>query len=232
MKTVSKAAALCLALTVSAGLGACSSLDRQRREGPSDAPLEGMIYDRENRPVAGAEVFLDGQLLARSDINGRFCLGEPRFGAHRVEVAKKGYEGASFALDYRDATQVVYAKLVSAAQLVAAARTAAQFRRWSESLALLDRAEALGEPDPAARYLRALVLFRRGDSEAAKDLLEAILADGFDEPYVHLFLADICQYRLEDARQAATHLERYLAERGDPDAEKRLEALKSGAPSP
>jgi predicted Zn-dependent protease len=75
------------------------------------------------------------------------------------------------------------------------------------------------------------VLFRRGDAEEARAILESLLAAGCDEPHVHLFLADLLQYRLDDPAGAASQLEKYLRSRCDPDVERRLAELRPEAGS-
>jgi hypothetical protein len=215
---------LCLVAALAAS--ACASTARLRREGASEAPLNGMVYDYENRPVPDAEIRLGGLLRARSDINGRFSLGELPFGAYKLELRKKGYERAALALEYRDPTQILYLKTYSAKQLLLMAEKEAERRSWADALAILDRIEALGPADPAARYLRAVLLFRRGDVRGSQLILEALLTGGYDEPYVRLFLADLCQYRLGDPLGAVAHLEKYLKARYDPEVEARLRELR------
>jgi hypothetical protein len=217
----------CAACLIVAILASSCATNGLKREGPSEAPLNGMVYDCENRPVADAEVYLDGYLRARSDIYGRFSLGEIRLGRYEVELRKNGCERSAFAVEYRDPTQIVYAKLVSSGQLLLMAEKEVERRCWAEALSCLDRVEALGEVDPAARYLRAVVLFRRGEAGEARAILESLLAAGYDEPHVHLFLADLLQHRLSDPAGAASQLQKYLRSRYDPDAERRLAALCS-----
>jgi len=216
--------AICLIAALAAS--ACASSDRSTRGGPSGASLNGMVYDYENRPVADAEIRIDGHLRARSDINGRFSLGELPFGKYAVEVGREGCERVSFAVTYGDPTQIIYVKLYSAKQLLSAAEKEMEKRNWAEAQAYLGRMEAIGADDPAARYLRAVLSFRRGQAKEAKGLLEALLADGYDEAYVHLFLADLCQYSFSDPRGAAAQLEKYLKARYDPDVERRLRELR------
>jgi len=221
---------------------ACSSTSRLAKGGTRSAPLRGMAYDFESRPVSEAEIRVDGNLPARSDINGRFLAGDLSFGRHEVEVSKRGYEPAAIAFDFEEAGQIVYAKLFSARQLLSLSEKEAEARDWAGALALLDRIDAVAArdaaaPDPAARYLRAAVLFRRGEAKEAREILETLLAEGQggeapDEAYVHLFLADLLQFRLGDERGAEAHLEAYLASRCDPDVEKRLLRLREEGGEP
>lgn len=193
--------------------------------GAGPASLNGMIYDYESRPVPDAEIRVDGMTATRSDINGRFALGPLGFGSHELAVTKPGFERTILELRYSEATQIVYVKIRSAKQLLDAAEKEAGKREWAKSIEYLDRIDAMGERDPLARYLRAIVRARQGEAREAKAILESLLADGYDEPYVHLFLADLLQYPLGDERAAIEHLERYVKSRYDPEAEGRLKEL-------
>jgi hypothetical protein len=219
-------ALVCILAAVFAG--ACASTDRSEKGGSSRlAALKGMVYDFENRPVSDAEIGVDGRPAARSDINGRFALEGMSFGRYEVDVAKEGYETASISVDYGDAAQIVYVKMYSAKELLSLSEREADKRNWAEATACLDRIDAVDARDPAARYLRAVVSFRRGEAPRARTILEALLADGYDEPYVQLFLADILQYQLADAGGAEGHLAAYLASKYDPDVERRLLQLRA-----
>jgi tetratricopeptide (TPR) repeat protein len=208
---------------------ACASTNQVKKNGSERVALNGMVYDFDNRPVSDAEISVDGHPVTRSDINGRFSLGEISFGQYKVDVSKKGYETASIPVDYSDVTQIIYAKVFSAKQLLTASEKEAESRNWAGAVAFLDRIDAIGVKDPAAHYLRAVIYFREGEAQEARKILESLLSDGYDEPYVHLFLADLLQYSLADASGAVEHLEIYLKSRYDPDVEQRLQLLRSSA---
>jgi hypothetical protein len=216
---------------------ACASAARTINKDGSAAPLRGMIYDLENRPVRDAEVALDGGPSVRSDINGRFMLGAASFGKHEVEIEKPAYEPASIAVDFDEEGTIVYAKLLSSRQLLSLAEKEADKRDWAEALVFLDRKEAvdargLEEPDAAALYLRSVALFRRGRPEEARAILESLIAEGYDEAYARLFLADLLQFRLNDPVGARSHLEAFVSSRYDPDVERRLRSLRDGGREP
>ncbi len=202
-------------------LASCASVGNERR----DAALNGMIYDFESQPVQGAVVEVDGAVMATSDVNGRFALAGLPMGAHRLVAGREGYEKVETEIDYSDATQVVYVKMISADQLLGRAERALEEKNWREAEDLLRRNEAVRGGNPAAGYLRAVLDFRRGDYRAAAEKLEGLLAGGAKDPFVYLFLADLYQYRLDDAAHAAARLADFLAFRYDPDVERRLRSM-------
>jgi tetratricopeptide (TPR) repeat protein len=191
----------------------------------SKPPFYGMVYDRDNQPVQNAVVVLDGKETAATDVNGRFALANLDPGVYEVELRKEGYEPLSTSVEYFSPTQVLYVKMTSRDQLLSQAETAIAERRWQEASDLVDRADRIDPDNPATLFLRAVVLFRRGQPEEARAILEGLLARDYMEPSIHLFLADILQYRLADPVGAASHLREFLLLRYDPVVEERLKGM-------
>lgn len=202
----------------------CASM----RPDKASLPLFGMVYDRGNLPVSNALVLVDGKPQATTDANGRFGLGGFKYGTYDLEFRKEGYETLSTWVDYASVTQVLYVKMVSTDQLLGQAQAAITERRWAEALSLLDRAERTRPGAPATLYLKAVVLFRSGDAEGARDILEGLLKEEYREPAIYLLLADIHERRLADVAAAAVQLRAYLRLRYNPEVEKRLAQLEGG----
>lgn len=72
----------------------------------------------------------------------------------------------------------------------------------------LDRALALGDPDPDTRYRRAHVALRRGDPRTARRLLEEVALDQSAPAHFLEDLASLLEDSLEDAAQRAALLAR------------------------
>ncbi|WP_319562730.1 carboxypeptidase-like regulatory domain-containing protein [Marispirochaeta sp.] len=56
------------------------------------APLTGMVYDTEGRPVQGARVRIDGTQETTTDLNGRFVTPPLDTGTHLLLINREGYE--------------------------------------------------------------------------------------------------------------------------------------------
>ena len=203
----------------------CVSMREQQLREFDQANLSGMIYDLDQKPCPAALVFVDGRSGPRTDLDGRFTIGALSRGTHDLRVVKEGYEPLELAIDFLDRSQVLYLRVTSHDQLLREAEEALARQRLQEADRNLLRAEALDPDDPVGRYLRALYRVRTGDFGGAVQLLDGILAAGFDEPAVYLSLADIYEYRLGDRERAAGYLRDYLARVNSPDVRARLEGL-------
>ncbi|MBN2323959.1 MAG: carboxypeptidase-like regulatory domain-containing protein [Spirochaetes bacterium] len=191
------------------------------------APLIGMLYDRENKPCAGASVFIDGIEKASTDINGRFAVPGVSRGTHTVAVKKEGYEKEEFTFEFLSRSQVVYLRVYSFDQLLDEAEAAIAERSWAEAEDLIERAKAVRRDDPVGLFLEAVLFNEQKQYHEAKERLERIIDLGYREPYVYLALADIHQYGLDDRESAAACLEEYLALKDDDDVRNRLEGLRA-----
>ena len=103
----------------------------------------------------------------RTDLNGRFVIGDLARGEHAIRVVKDGYEPLETRVEFLDRTQVLYLRLASHAQLVREAEEALARKEMRAADALLLRAESVDPDDPVGRYLRALYLTRAGDADGA-----------------------------------------------------------------
>ncbi len=217
-------------LLLLAGLGGCGTFDASRNPGSAadyPLPLNGMIYDTDNRPVADMQISLDTVNSAKSDINGRFILADVKRGTHSLRAHKEGYEDIELSFNYDNPDQIVYLKARSASELVDEAEKEALGGNWNAARLLLDRRDRIAAPDPASSYLRAVIYYRQGMPAEAAALLRQLAAAGLYGAPVHLFLADILEYELKNPDGAIAELEAYLREKNDPEAQKRLAALKA-----
>lgn len=190
------------------------------------APLYGMVYDLGNRPVGKAELAVDGNPAASSDVTGRFVLPDLARGDHRILATKEGYEVLTVPLSFLDDTQVLYLQMSSQQQLLACAETKIEAMEWRQARSLLERSASIDSSDPVHRYITAILDWRLGRPREAAGSLQSLIADGFGLPPVYLFLADILQFQLADPEEAARALRSYLELRSDPQIQKRLAALE------
>jgi tetratricopeptide (TPR) repeat protein len=205
----------------------CATETRKTPYEFKNAPLIGMVYDRENKPCAGASVFIDEIEKASTDINGRFAVPGLSRGTHTVAVKKEGYEKEEFTFEFLSRSQVVYLRVYSFDQLLDEAEDAIAERSWAEAADLIERANAVKPDDPVGLYLEAVLFNEQKQYHEAKGRLERILSLGYNELYVYLALADIHQYGLDDQEAAAGYLEEYLALKDDDNIRDRLEELRA-----
>jgi hypothetical protein len=145
--------------------------------------LNGMVYDFENRPVSGYEVSIDGK-KAVTDVTGRFSFAGMTTGMHALKGAKGGFESFSGDIDARDAESIAYIRIASERQLLDLACAALDDGDAPKASGLVARAEGTGHASSDCRFLRAIVLFRMGDADGARSTLDALIADGCEDPYV------------------------------------------------
>ncbi len=210
-----------LLLWVSLFLSSCASAKKK----PVPV-LYGMIYDRDNRPVNNADVYVNGNYEAASDIHGHFALTKIKlYESCVVEVRKHNYESVSLDLAYTDPGLVVYVNMLSSEQLISEAEAALQKREWQRTVNFLDRAETAGGDMLSIQYLRAVLCLHRGDAAGSLELLTSLTEGGADYAFLYLFMADIYQYHLDDLQQAAVYLKRFLSIQYDADVQLRLDKM-------
>lgn len=222
------------ALIVALSLAVCTllSCSTTRVNDPrsfSAAPLYGMIYDLDNRPVAKALLTIDGKRGPNSDVTGRFVVPSLARGSHEIVAEKEGYETLRISLSFLDDTQVLYLQICSQQQLLSLAGDKIEEMEWGEAHAYLRRAAAVDETDPVYRFITAILDLHLNQPREAEKTLLSLLATGYEKPAIYLFLADLHQFLLEKPEEAANDLRRYLALRSDPQVQKRLKALEGAA---
>ncbi len=196
-----------------------------------EAPLFGMVYDTDNQPCAGVAFKVDGGASLTTDVRGRFVLPSLSKGEHRLEASKDGYEDLAVTFQFLNRTDVLYLRMTSFSRLRAMAEESMDQRRWEEAGGLLERAKALNATDPVFLYLQALLAYRTERYPDAVGFLEDLIDAGVREAHVYLLLADLYEKHLQDPGKAADNLAAYLELRADPEAGKRLEALRQ-SPGP
>lgn len=145
--------------------------------------INGMVYDFENRPVSGYELSIDGK-KAVTDVTGRFSVAGMTAGNHAINGGKTGFESFSGDIDARGAESIAYIRIASERQLLDLACAALDDGDVSKASGLVVRAENTGHASSDCRFLGAVVRFRMGDADGARSTLDALIADGCDDPYV------------------------------------------------
>jgi hypothetical protein len=81
--------------------------------------LYGMIYDRENKPVYNAAIYVNKKYMASSDVQGHFAIPQikPKL-RYTILAQKKNYEDIQLDVAYDDPTYVLYIRMASGDQLL------------------------------------------------------------------------------------------------------------------
>jgi tetratricopeptide (TPR) repeat protein len=191
--------------------------------------LNGMIYNQEGLPVKGVLLTLDDKATVGSDYNGRFSFPNVEPGEHALVTSLEGYEEYKASFTFTRPSEILYVSLLSIDELLALAEKRIDLRDWSQADSYVQRALAVSPKDSRARYLQAILLSSKQRSdrspEKAKEILLSLLSDGYTNPSVYLFLADIYQYDSSDFAKASEYLRLYLKQRADSDVEKRLKEI-------
>lgn len=192
------------------------------------ATLYGMLYDYDNKPCFGAEVFVDDSKKSiQTDISGRFILVDLKKGTHQITVKLDNYEELSISFDFIDRSNILYLKIISFNQLLRLAEETLEEKKYFETDNYLTRAEAIQTDNPVAVYLRALYYMETDYFNEAVTVLQNAIYSGNYEPVFYITLADIYQYKLDDIPSAISQLEKYLQQSNNPEVKHRLELLNS-----
>ncbi|MDR2053609.1 MAG: CDC27 family protein [Treponema sp.] len=204
----------------------CSCASGPKTKHKSQA-LYGMIYDRDNRPVSGADIYVNEKYQASSDILGHFIISpiKPR-AQYAIRVVKPEWEKIETTVSFMDPSHVLYLHMFSGDQLLAEAEAAIGNKNRNGAEAFLSRALAAGAETLPAEYLRAILARDRGQYGEAYSILKTLTETETNIPYLWLFLADLCQYHLDSREEAAECLTNFLALYHDADTEQRLEKLR------
>ncbi|MBV5330346.1 MAG: carboxypeptidase regulatory-like domain-containing protein [Chlorobium sp.] len=168
-------------------ISACATLKPQIQT----ITLNGMVYDLNNRPIAGYLVSLGGELTVTTDITGRFTIPNVPAGTYQITGSKKYYEPYAGDIIIEDSKTVVYLSIPSAQQLLDSADYALQSNKLGEAEGYLNRVERTCYSNIDFHFYKAVLQFRKHEYGAAQITLESILAIGGENPTVKVFLNDL-----------------------------------------
>jgi hypothetical protein len=195
------------------------------------AGYEGMIYDRSGTSVANADILFNNRQVGKSDFNGRFYIPRVIPGEHQLRVRKTGYESYFGIIITRSPMDIAYVSLVSKEDLCVMIQNALRERHWDLADTYTKRALAVDSRDMVIRFLAATVQAiparqSRNVPEAVA-LLEGLLNDGFREPVILLFLADLYEYDLNDNENSQKYLSQYIHIKDDEIVKERLKRVQN-----
>jgi hypothetical protein len=210
-------------------LCSCASVPKTKHKSQA---LYGMIYDRDNRPVSNAHIYVNGKYQASSDILGHFIISPIKPKArYAIRAVKPEWEEIETDVSFMDPSHVLYLHMFSGDQLLAEAEAALGDKDWNGAEVFLSRALAAGAETLPAGYLRAILARGREQYAEAQAILKTLTETEKKTSYLWLFLADLCQYHLDRPEEAGEYLAKFLALRHDADVEQRLKKLREQAPA-
>ena len=153
-----------------------------------------MIYDLDNNPVAGADLFVNGIFAGKSDIHGRFFItaaerinsSEKMDSSILIKVSKSGYEEIIQQTEIEDG-EVFYFKTASWEQLLERAEILLDEDKTSEALDYIERSEKIAGNKEEIFYLKAVVYGKVNNVDEKLKALEKIKSEK-NEPYKKAFL--------------------------------------------
>jgi predicted Zn-dependent protease len=190
--------------------------------------LYGMIYDRDNRPVTNAAVYVNGKYQVSSDINGHFTIPDmkPKL-SYSVSVEKQNYKTITLTISYMDPSYILYIHMPSGDQLLSEAESAIKEKNWQQAESLLEEAGKAGVDEVSLEFLRAVLAYSREQYDDALEILLELTVIEKNAPYLYLFIADIYQYKTSNPGKSRDYLERFLELSRNEDVEARLKVLSA-----
>jgi hypothetical protein len=171
---------------------------KQKRADSEGGIMYAMIYDYENTPVSGAEIYIDQKKYTESDINGRFILEVTRPGNYSVMVQKSGYEILEREFKF-DPLGILYLKLINATQLLIQAENAMEQYNYDDAGQMIDRALAIEQYRPDALFLKSVLLYLCREYNESKKTLEIILDGGYTDESVLKLMSLLDDINNEDS---------------------------------
>lgn len=187
--------------------------------------VHGMVYDFENKPIEGYSFYIEDDLVAITDVTGRFSLTDLNAGTYTITGLGDDYENYLETFTLFDKKQILYIRIPSITQLLDLVDLALLENNLTDAKSYVDRIFKQWSNNSVALFYRALLHLRKDEITETIGILH-YLEQG-DYPVIYLFLADIFQYKKNDIDTAIKYLQRYLELVIDNDQEKRLENLQN-----
>lgn len=188
--------------------------------------LHGMVYDLDNQPCKAITIQLGADTSVQTDINGRFVFPYVEIGEHSILATAENYESEEFSIIFSAESEIVYIKMTHADQLLEMAKASFKEYKLHETSLYVERYKAIKPQEPRGRFLEASLAYRQKDFTKAESLLLGLLTEGYNEPAIYLFLADIYEEKTEQPELAIQQLQRYLELQYSADIEARIKKIE------
>ncbi len=205
----------------------CKSVDENTFANFNEAPLFGMIYDSESLPVAGAELVLDDEHTALTDINGRVLFSTVSRGEHDVVIRKEGFEEARMVLNFSNRDQVLYSTLISLQDILDKLASSLGIGRIDEAGLFLDRALLIDPKDIRLKYLKVVYLCESEEYSDALGEIGLLRKIYPDDSYLVMTQANILFYGFKEKMEAVELLKEFSQLYRNEDFENLIEKMSS-----
>lgn len=188
--------------------------------------VTGMIYDNEGECVAGVKIFVEGRLIAQSDIYGHFYVPIEELNRNnKVELTKDEYESVSLEIDSFASVKMLYVVMRSYRQMLNEIEQSIADGEYEKGLELGHKAKEI-KKSMYMDYLESVILICKKNYYPAIHILEKIVDNEKTNKYCILLLSDAYEMTSQKEKAIAM-LEEKSKEFPDNDISDRLASLCS-----
>jgi hypothetical protein len=153
--------------------------------------INGMVYDFDNRPVAGYHLKLNDDLEVVTDITGRFTFEKVKLGEYLLTGESNRYETYEGKIIIYDQDQVIYLRIPSFSQLINLTDKALEANNLQEAEGFLKRAAAMNIQDIDVMIYEAVLAYRYYNIEQAIRKIEQIKVNGYRNEWLDRFYDEL-----------------------------------------
>ena len=153
--------------------------------------INGMVYDFDNRPVAGYHLKLNDDLEVVTDITGRFTFEKVKLGEYLLTGESNRYETYEGKIIIYDQDQVIYLRIPSFSQLINLTDKALEENNLQEAEGFLKRAAAMNIQDIDVMIYEAVLAYRYYNIEQAMRKIEQIKVNGYRNEWLDRFYDEL-----------------------------------------
>ena len=153
--------------------------------------INGMVYDFDNRPVAGYHLKLNNDLEVVTDITGRFTFEKVKIGEYVLKGQSNAFEPYEGQVTIYDQNQVLYLRVPSFSQLINRTDKALEEDNLQEAETFLTRAVAMNSEHIDSLLYGAILAYRKNNIGQALELLGKVQQKGYTAEWVMAFYDEL-----------------------------------------
>ena len=153
--------------------------------------INGMVYDFDNRPVAGYHLKLNNDLEVVTDITGRFTFEKVKLGEYMLTGESSRYEAYEGKIVIYDQDQVIYLRIPSFLQLINLTDKALEENNLQEAEGFLKRASVMNSKDSDVMIYEAVLAYRYYNIEEAIRKIEQVKINGYRSEWLDRFYDEL-----------------------------------------